>query len=454
MNSNNAMLLLITLISILLPIYIVNADISKNISSYENFNFTIDAIGWNSNFYLIALTEYQLTNKSIIEKSEDGIDTESIYKLQNLQIFKPKKTLLIKYDGTRFEDISREANLSKLLITQIKWNGEYFLIAGDNGKLIKYDEKFQDLTSQLGWGFGVQIQRLIPSGELWLIYGVSQANEMVFVKKFDGKNFEDIPPSLSWELVPLNNGSYWFVCSDKTGICEYDGNKIKKLPYFFTEEILNPRIIGWNGRYLLLEQLQNTDSSKHGKLLIFDGNKISEINFSFGQVTKIAWNGKYWLINYYSGNNYRFGKLYEDKFVSVGSLLNTSTYALVCNGSYCLVSYRCGGVYRFNGTHFKNLTEGLREAGVECADKIVWNGNFWLILQQDSRSTVLLKYDGTAFEDLTPRLHEVLSEHATGEKNKSTETIRGETEKKAVCGPTLILLLITLLFLIAFKNLL
>lgn len=452
--SNNIKLLLITLMYFLLLIHTVNADISKKISSSENVSFTIDAIGWNNDFYLIALTEYQLTNKSIEvwqKKLEDiaksggeNVAVKALEKLQDLQTFEPNRGLL-KYDGVRFEDLSKEANLSELSVTKIKWNGEYFLIAGDNGGLIKYDGKFQDLTSQLGWGFGIQILELIPSGELWLIYGVSWANEMVLVKKFDGNNFEDVSSSLGWELIPLDNGSYWFICSDKMGICEYDGKEIKKLIYFSTEEKLTPRIVGWNGKYLLLEQSYIEDGSKHSKLLTFDGNKIREINFSFGSITKIAWNGNYWVVNYYSGNNYRFGKIYEDKFVEVSALLNTSASALVCSGSYCLVSYRCGGVYGFNGTHFENLTESLREAGAECADKIAWDGNFWLLLQQNSRATVLLKYNGAAFEDLTPQLLKVLSEQSAGDKN--VEIARGKTKEKAVCGPTLILLLPILLLL-------
>ncbi|NOZ59554.1 MAG: hypothetical protein GXO66_08295 [Euryarchaeota archaeon] len=342
-----------------------------------------------------------------------------------LGIYHYGKSGLVKYDGHSFHVIP--AGDLKEPVVRIAWNGEYFLVAGEKGRLLEYDgHNLRDLTSQLGWGYGTQVLKFIPGGKRWLIYGASMANEETLSAVYDGERFSRAPKGLVWEIVPVGNGRFWFVCDN--AVCEYSGREIREIADIPLSNVDFHRLY-WNGKHLLLVGDYAQNGSWYSRLIAFDGTYFKKLNYPREPLTKIAWNGNYWVVNYYSENNYRFGKVYEDKFVEAGTVINTSTSALVCNGSYCLVSYRCRGVYGFDGEHFENLTESLREAGAECADKITWSGGFWLVLQQDSRGTVLLKYSGGAFEDLTPRLLEVLSEQSIAE-NKTA----GISEQQKLIG--------------------
>ena len=362
-------------------------------------------------------------------------------------IYHDGKSGLAKYDGHTFNVIPVE-DLNEPIVL-IAWNGEYFLLVGEKGRLLEYDgHNLRDITSQLGWGYGTQILKLIPSGGRWLIYGASMANDETLSAVYDGERFSGASRGLGWEIVPVGKGRFWFVCAknkENYAICEYSGKEIRDIADIPPSEVDFYRLY-WNGEYLLLVGNYVENGSWYSRLVVFNGTDFKEVNYSREPVTKIAWNGNYWVVSYYSGNNYRFGKVYEDRFVDLGAVLNTSASALVCNGNYCLVSYRCGGVYGFNGTHFENLTGSLREAGVECADKIAWGGNFWLLLQQKERGDMVLKYDGTAFADITPLLRKAFTSKTAEEPPESPP------ERKAVCGPTMLMLLSVLIIVAGIKR--
>ena len=357
-----------------------------------------------------------------------------------LGVYHSGESRLVKYDGHRFEDLSEKAGFDGL-ITVIAWNGDYFLIGGDNGRLYKYDgTRFRDLSEMLGWGQNVQVQEIIPSGRVWVIYGASVANERVFSRVFDGEGFSDAPPGLAWELIPAGDGRFWFICHKNGGdrVCEYNGTaiaEVAEIPYAG----LHYRPF-WNGEYMLLVVDYTENGRKHSRLLAFDGNGFTELNYPPAPVAEIAWNGNYWLVNYRSDGKYKFGVVYRDRFAEVDAPLDTGASAIACNGDYCLVSYRCDGLYRFSGADFENLSTDLKKAGTGCVSRIIWSGNFWLLLLQEERGSVVLKYDGSAFRDITPFLTKTFTSKAA---EKSPES--PPEERKAVCGPAMLMLLTALI---------
>lgn len=161
-------------------------------------------------------------------------------------------------------------------------------------------------------------------------------------------------------------------------------------------------MIGWNGEYWLME----TGYS----LVKYDGRSFSVERYVSGvyspyRVRKMAWNGEYWLI------------------------------------LYLLAGTEGSAVTKYNGTDREVLLYKFRLSTYRQwppVGDVEWGGGYWRIgtyrfvrteqrdWVQDYMKPSLLKYDGTGFTDLTKEFW---------------KAVKKQHERKAICGPAVMLLL-------------
>jgi len=79
-----------------------------------------------------------------------------------------------------------------------------------------------------------------------------------------------------------------------------------------------------------------------------------------------------------------------------------------------------------------------------------WNGKYWLIGGRDSYSLSpkLVKYSGESFEDLTEKMLNADSLGQTANLTIKKPVISAEETRKAIFGPSLVLLLLLMTLLI------
>jgi hypothetical protein len=255
------------------------------------------------------------------------------------------------------------------------------------------------------------------NGENWLIGGRVLPNGPTFLVIYDGREFTSITPTELRDIWIENiswNGKEWViremahVLGSKNRIYTYDGKTLG---------------VGRDGREAIKKEVYEACNENYcliwkksdGKLLRYDGEdyidltKESGIQFPFENIVIMAWNGEYWLIG-------------------IGGTEG-------------------GGVLRYDGKFFVSLSLPHSTA----ANAIVWNGDYWLIgtLANPRFSGSLLRYDGSAIEELTEEFQEALIEKPQKEESPGEMPMEAPGNgKKAVCGPTFMVLFAMLLFVV------
>jgi hypothetical protein len=125
-------------------------------------------------------------------------------------------------------------------------------------------------------------------------------------------------------------------------------------------------------------------------------------------VSKISWNGDYWLVS----GDYKLLKYDGERFTDIKNLTPgfmrlgrgseaVSVREMAWNGEYWLMSAGLNRLVKFDGRVFTDLTEEADLSG--GINAIAWGGEYWLIGSNPAKGGggILVKYDGERFEDLT-----------------------------------------------------
>lgn len=294
---------------------------------------------------------------------------------------------LMKYDGTTWTNLTSSLGFS-VNITDIGWNGSEFLIAGENGKISRFDglSTFTDISSNLStaWSGSFSIFALdwSPSGfgNIWLVGG---AGGKLASLPPSSSTFADKSSSVSGigEIQAIEwNGSYWliggyFSSTAKLYTCNATATTFysQTMPsYFLTEPVWAIEsnnggdsginfIGGRSSRYLkrtgAVNSPVNTDASHDVR--DFGGLNIQTINY----------NGSYWLIggvdaslNSYNGYTYSDlkGALTSTAGAAWGA--NDDVLAIGSNGSFWLIGgigTISGRFVSFDGSSFANRASDL-----------------------------------------------------------------------------------------------
>lgn len=194
-------------------------DITSKLIGLVGWNYTIDAIEWNGNYWLIG--------------GYGGLN---------------------KYDGTNVTNLT--GNLIGIsYVKSIGWNGNYWLIGGGGPGLNKYDGNiFTDLKNNL-IDFDGEIRSVCWNGFFWLIGGSdSTFSGLPTLNKYDGISFVNLRNKLSslvsspWIISYIRyNNNYWLIGGNDVILKSVDGENFEKIdiPIYIMD-------VKWNGYYWLL----------------------------------------------------------------------------------------------------------------------------------------------------------------------------------------------------------
>lgn len=340
-------------------------------------------------------------------------------------------------------------------IRVITWNGEYFLLGTFDGHIVKYDgeaffllEHFETPISDIVWNgtawfiggknlfvtyddvrFNVisndyDISKIICSKDYCVIH--SPDNEIGLLK-YEGNDLEILTPHIQGVL----GGEFWIEeisCTRKycltvitDTLIKYDGNS------FFLQDVpaeFEITSLAWCGEYWLLGGQKSGESA----LFKYDGDTFTEVvypgdifHISGGNVppyyitpAKIAWNGKYWLIDTaYSLVIYDGSSFEEIEYNTIGAYTPYRIKEMKWDGKYWLLLYNLAGT---EGSALGRLDEGkfewlsfMQSQQWPPISSVSWNGNYWLIgFSYPQTEVVLLTYDGSTFTDITEDFSTIL----------------------------------------------
>jgi len=301
---------------------------------------------------------------------------------------------LIEYDGKTFYELKGFKKFQLSSIRQIIWNDDnnYWVITGhrgDDAVLIKYNgEKLEEIACVHSYCTG----DLVWDGKDYLMVtcGSAMIGATGYVKLFENGSIAKYVP-FYWGYGRIFQSDGRILTSNGTVLFVYNGKIFEE----FSELKLGIRDMGFNGSNWLI--------CGFNELVAFNGTYYRPIIIE--ECDKIEWGDGYWLI----AEDGRLVK-YDGRVLSqVGDI-----------------------------PEFMSITA------------IKWNGNYWLIGGRGHTGLPkLVKYDGHSFEDLTEKMLNAGSlEQTTNMKNRKPEKIPTEEKRKAICGPSFILLLsATMLFL-------
>ncbi len=217
---------------------------------------------------------------------------------------------LFLYDGTTAKDVSEifkparsDLDAKNVIVRGIGNNGSYWLISsslsGEEDRLFKYDgktwtelsESFRAAAPSIGLGGA---QSLVWNGKYWLIG--DNSGRLV---RFDGKKFTDVTnllfPEKNYSVVNdiAWNGKYFLIStgSNISTIYKYDGSTITGLAGFGENNTIQR--IGWNGSKWLLGALELPYY-----LQWYDGKKATPLTVEgAGDVMDIGWVKPFWIVN-------------------------------------------------------------------------------------------------------------------------------------------------------------
>lgn len=217
---------------------------------------------------------------------------------------------LFLYDGTAVKDISekfkptrQDLDTKNVIVRGIGNNGSYWLISsalsGEEDRLFKYDgktwtelsESFHAAVPDIGSGGA---QSLIWNGKYWLI-----GDNLGRLVRYDGKKFTDVTsllfPEKNYSVVNdiIWNGKYFLIStgSNISTMYTYNGSTITALTGFGENNTIQR--IGWNGSYWLLGALELPYY-----LQKYDGTKVTPLTVEgAGDVMDIAWVKPFWIVN-------------------------------------------------------------------------------------------------------------------------------------------------------------
>lgn len=312
---------------------------------------------------------------------------------------------LVKFDGKAFTDLSKKANFSKSsIIRDLDWSPDgYWIIVGSDG-VLRYDgSEFRDLTEEAGLK-DAYIQDLAFNGSHWLITGYEAGGERPGKKKvvvYDGESFVDLTDEAGLEGIPYHavwTGNRWVIGARSpyigTGFLTYDGvmfNEIEEfrgLPTWFAGE---------GGKLLFAGQ---------DRLVFYDGQGLKDLTVKagFARITDVKWNprGRYWLIAASNDDGSAGALMRYDGTTSKEVFSGGGMTSLGWNGDYWLIGGYGGRLMRYDGEKLKNLSgnAGLGEGYVSAIEWSLSEG-YWLIGLNGDVSKALIRYDGEDFTDLT-----------------------------------------------------
>ena len=418
---------------------------------------------WNGKYWLIAGVDWQ---------NATGINGE--YRLA-------------RYDGSNFVLVKYYRGNEDLIAktSYIAWNGKYWLIGGRN-TLWKYDGKeitelSEELSSLAGnWS---TVHYIGWNEKYWLIIIHSMPEDAdKMVRYDDSSGFKIILTEYELKHFEISsavfNGDYWLIGANYGKLLKYDGEKIVDLsdeieaPEDFSTAVTR---IAFNGTSWLIV-INGAFRGKYAvygeKVLEYNGKTFADLTNVFNKtelkpgITKISWDPdrKYWLI---AGGNGVIGRYSKGSFAVLAKMselypppwegFGIRDMAYNPEDKYWLITgYKAyfhpstprGVMMKFDGKKLHDITphDIFSKIWHEfTVNEAKWNGRYWLI----SADGKLLRYDGSAFKDLTPQLVS-LSLQPLGksqEGSQTTEELRKEqVKRRVICGPSLILLLSMSLF--------
>ncbi|MBU4273118.1 MAG: hypothetical protein KKA28_14755 [Planctomycetes bacterium] len=168
---------------------------------------------------------------------------------------------LNKFDGANWTDLSSGISDKGYGITDMLYNGSYWLIVGNGGWAKKYDgTTWTDVSSGWGSGWGWDIDGLGWNGSYWLLGGCKGR-----VKKFDGSNWTDLssaagfgggdPYGIAWSPTL----GYWLLGSNGA-LKRYDGATWTAVPGW--SSYWNASSVEWTGTTFVIGY--NDTSNGHG----------------------------------------------------------------------------------------------------------------------------------------------------------------------------------------------
>jgi hypothetical protein len=340
------------------------------------------------------------------------------------------------------EGLSKVNGVEEVILKDLEWNGDYWLIAGSAGRmergiLVRYDGRiFIDLSSEAGFqvpfpisgGRSVgTIDALSWNSSEWLIAGGGYCKGGGLLKSYDGirfVNLTEVPKTYSskeeFSRAMRNisgihcvsaiawNGSEWLLSSlfPKERLIRY-GEEFK------TVANLRVNDIAWGRGYWLL-----VTEGIYSKLMKYDGATFEEVTpFENITIKALAWNGSEWLISgAFLGQPDHEGvpALKEGFLVRYDGVdyedLNLSDYVdtITWTGAYWLL----GGdkLLRYDGG---KIEEVPLPRYVSAVSKIRWGGDYGLVIGHSEEKSMLLRYDGNSFQDLTQELSGAMKRNLT-----------------------------------------
>ncbi len=435
-------------------------------ASVMHYNFE-----WNGNYWLISGLYLYLPNATAEEEyyglvRYDGSNFTPVGGRAHIAIASWNgrywllggTNTLLKYDGKRITNLSVELhNLigHSFSISTIKWSNGYWFINV--------------------WRVNLNSQGHIIPGE---------SNETVIYDNSLGFKMVDIKPT-PYGTHSSFNGKYWLIGGDYGTLFRYNGRKLVDLSKEIMDEfphnlpsikgyptlVLNgtsssttiyPIAVNGTDDWLIIINGAFRDPQLNvvygEKVLDYNGKNFTDLTEEmhdgkygfFGTkyneqgISVIKWdlNGKYWLI---TGEDGILRKYSHGNFTVVGNM--SSLYStpgnyfgitdMLYNPSdkyWLILGYKSpdhpytpyGLIMKFNGAKLWDITPynifnrmfvtGRMEFFMDGAK---WNGKYWLI----SGGGRLVKYNGTFFEDLTPKFLSVESQTvkaSQGVKNQTT----------------------------------
>jgi len=183
---------------------------------------------------------------------------------------------LAKYDGSTWTDLTSSANFGSYQIAAIEWNASssYWLIGGGDLdsttglKLLKYDgSTFTDLTSSMsGWtGYPIQAISWNPTNNYFLIGGGDKDTSTTRLNKYDGSTFTDLSGALinfvsdSVNAIAYNSTDNYFLIGGGDSDTSSGGNRLNRYDgSTFTD--LASSLVGWSTNPVLSIAYNSTDN--------------------------------------------------------------------------------------------------------------------------------------------------------------------------------------------------
>lgn len=355
------------------------------------------------------LTTSSMAIKHISWNGEYGLISAYSYTFSNGKQIVPLEHYLLTYDGEKFRDLTGESGLKGEGIEAVAWNGKYWLIGSDKGKLVSFDGTSFTPISSMGFFDNSSIEKMVWNGEYWLIYSLASESTWLpgkvkafsfkpLLVKYDGDKFSPLGEIQIKQMVW--NGEYWLLLG-KDRLLRYDGTEVTRLDLPM-ESIFDE--LDWNGEYFLL-------GGNVGKLHKYDG-AFHELPLS-GYGAPLGWNDEYWLIENTVGTEKVLLKYDGSAFTELKRfpIYYDFTKAHYADGQWLIEYVAAGqtsGLMKYYGNEFFDL---LDKRPIGIISKVVWAGKYWLIGGKPGPASdkgFLIKYDGKTSEDLTPALKTAL----------------------------------------------